>query len=265
MKENMKTLIIAGGFSTRLTSFLEGKKDMAKGLLTIDDREIIDFALASLVHTLGNAETALITNSRDIAGYKEFLANKYPHIKVLENGVLQPEDRLGAIGDLALALDRLGWQDDLLVLPSDTISSLELKNLLEFYETHPGFINVVHKLNIETIADSLGCVEFDHESHLITSFEEKPARPKSPYASVPIYIYPKEVIPLIKEYIAHVRQNNIPNGLDSPGKILEWLIQRSDVNCFAFPLEDDGFYFDVGTPEMYNDLNNHPEKVRLNR
>jgi glucose-1-phosphate thymidylyltransferase len=170
-------------------------------------------------------------------------------LKIIDNQTDHPDNRLGAIGDLVLGLDLLGWEDDVLILPSDTLVSLSLDQLLHFYEERQGFTNVVFDTkDPSVIAGQLGCAKLAGDR--LVEFVEKPAQPASTLTSVPVYLYPQADLALLREYELHPG-----NNLDSPGAIIPWLIGRT----ITFGYQIEGYYFDVGTPEAYNRLLHNQE------
>ena len=68
-------------------------------------------------------------------------------------------------------------------------------------------------------------------------FEEKPAEPKSKYAVYAEYIYPKEILPVFKEYLAEGNSN------DAPGNFVAYLYKK--MPTYAYPFK--GECYDVGT------------------
>jgi glucose-1-phosphate thymidylyltransferase len=239
----MNCLILAAGFCTRLFPITEY---FPKALLTVGGRPILDYILRDAVNHPEIEKIALITNHRYPDIFRTWLAATYPKVKitVIDNGVMTPETRLGAIGDLDYALKKLKWQDDLLVLASDTIATLRLFRFLHFFKINRGVINAVFDTHdTEVIRKKLGCIVAD--GHTITTFVEKPEQPPTTLTSIPFYIFPKETLRYISAYM------NSGNSVDAPGSIISWLVGQ--VPCFAYKLER-GFYFDVGTIEVYNRL-----------
>ena len=74
---------------------------------------------------------------------------------------------------------------------------------------------------------------------VITSFEEKPDKPKSTLAAVALYYYSRETLPLFTTYLA------AGNNPDQPGRFLQWLYTRKPVNTF----EIKGRWLDIGSKE----------------
>jgi glucose-1-phosphate thymidylyltransferase len=240
----MKALILAAGFSTRLYPLTE---NFPKGLLEVNGKPIISYLLDELVKLPEIDETALVTNQRVYSHYQKFIAENddYFHITLVNNEVEKKDQRLGAIGDLLYSLDVLGWDDDLLVIPSDTLVSLDLKKLLDFYKRKKTFVNVVYDAgDKEIIKGKLGCAEVQGDK--LVGFEEKPADPKSTWQSVPIYVYPQKTLNLIRKY-AQDKSNN----LDSPGAIIPYLLKYVPISAYKMK---DGFYYDVGTHQILEDL-----------
>lgn len=240
----MKALILAAGFSTRLYPLTQ---NFPKGLLEVGGKPIISYLLDELVKLPNIDETALITNQVCYPHFQKFLAehDDYFHITLVNNEVETEDKRLGAIGDLVYALDVLGWEDDLLVLPSDTLVSINLQKLLNFYKKQRTFVNVVFDAgDKEIIRNKLGCAQVQGDK--LISFEEKPAQPQSTWQSVPIYVYPQRVLNLVRKYSADKN-----NNLDAPGSVIPYLLKY--VPASAYKLES-GFYYDVGTPEALAQL-----------
>lgn len=241
----MKVIILAAGFSTRLRPLTD---NFPKGLLQIQGEEIILHLLKKVQQVTTFFDYTIVTNDQCYPHFVEFFkkTDLFDHYQVINNGVKSAQERLGAIGDLVLALETTGMDEDIMVLPSDTLVSLQLSDLLHFYETHQGFVNVVYDAgDTEIIRNKLGCAQV--VSDRLIGFEEKPAQPVSTLQSVPIYIYPQEVLSLVKEYASDPK-----NNLDSPGAIIPYLIGK--VPTFAYQLTQ-GYYYDVGTKEVYDALN----------
>jgi len=239
----MTAIILAAGFSTRLYPLTE---KMPKGLLDMGGKQIASFAADDLVSQKEIGKKYLITSSCFASAYRKWIDTNYPDsIELLENGVTCSDDKLGAIGDLLYAIREKGIVDDLLVMPSDTLTSLKLKEFLAVSKGRDGVTTAVFKTDDTLkIAGRLGCAVLD--SDRITRFVEKPENPPSSYMAVPYYFFPKKTLPLIIQY------GKGDNALDSPGSILAWLTGK--VPVYAYEVR--GFYHDVGTPQDYGSLKN---------
>ena len=92
-------------------------------------------------------------------------------------------------------------------------------------------------------ATRLGIVQLD-ESGQIIDFEEKPEKPKSNIAAFAVYIYKKETLKLLDEYL------EAGNNPDAPGNFPAWLYKREPVYGYLF----DGTCYDIGTHEAYREV-----------
>lgn len=239
----MNCLIIAGGFNTRIDKITKGTP---KGLLDANGEKIISNLLDKALRLRSIDNYALITNQKYLMNYDHFLQSKpkYEQIKLISNGVDTNQDRLGAIGDILFAIRKLRWNDDLLILPSDTLINIELSRLIQFFNYHHKIINVVTDVRDKmVIANKLGCVQM--EKNKIVDFQEKPTQPKTTLTSVPIYIYPQDEQSLILSY------SEKGFNLDSPGAIIPWLLKQTQVLGFKVNNSD---YLDIGTPQNYKKI-----------
>ena len=73
------------------------------------------------------------------------------------------------------------------------------------------------------------------------SFEEKPKQPKSSLAVPPFYLFKRETLPMLRNYLAE------GHNADAPGNFISWLIQVQDVYVYRFQ----GNRYDIGTLESY--------------
>ena len=128
-------------------------------------------------------------------------------------------------------------------MPSDTLCSFKIRDLLEFYVDHKGVVTVVREMrNKMEIAGRLGCAVMKNEQ--IIEFSEKPKNPPSLYAAIPFYVYPKDVLKKVKEY--YEDSGKLREKIDAPGLIIPWLIQKN-IPVYAFKTEKPTL--DIGKPE----------------
>jgi glucose-1-phosphate thymidylyltransferase len=245
MKEYCNSVTLAGGFGTRLK---EVGVDTPKGLLRSGEGTIIGRMFDDLLNEPRIAERVIVTNNRFFSQYQEWLkkGGLEGSVTLLNNGVNNPEERLGAIGDLVFALDKMGWSDsDIVVSPSDTLYKFVLKSFLDFCDGKGGLMTVVREVDKDEIVGRLGCAKLQGDR--IVSFEEKPQHPKSNFAAVPFYFYRSGTLAKVREYIDE------GGSIDAPGSIITWLI-KNDVPVFAYKTVERTL--DVGTPEDIQQASN---------
>ncbi len=241
----MKTIILAAGFSTRLYPIT---KNFPKALLKVGNKSVIDFVTDEIVSNKEIDEICLVTNHGFYHFFEKWKKQNYPDVKIklIDNGVNLPDKRLGAIGDLNFVLEKTKWSDDLLVVASDTLGSLKIKDFIAFFNKNRGVATIIFKAKDKSeITGRLGCATISGDK--LIGFTEKPLQPESLFTGVPYYIFPKESLGLIQEY------TKLAKNLDSPGSILSWLIGK--IPIYAYRIKE-GYYFDVGTIVTYNKVRN---------
>jgi len=237
-RKNMKAIILAAGYGTRLQTVIGG--ETPKGLLEKEGVVLIDQMIDELMGLKDRVnEIVLVTNDRFVQAYNKYISENELPIEVISDGSSEPENRLGAIRDLWLAIESRGWQnEEILVLPSDTHYGFSLKDLVDFYDRVPKFTTVFRKLEKSEIANRFGCGVIEGEK--LFEFVEKPKEPLSDNAATPFYVYTPEVVRMISEYI------NSGGNVDSPGSILTWLLANG-VEIRA--MISNGETIDVGVPQ----------------
>ena len=239
----MNALILAGGFSTRLYPLTEYKP---KALLEVKGQPIIKQVIDGILSEESIQEIVLITNNRYFHEFSQYLKNNHldKRITLLDDGSTSPENRLGALGDIHFALDKLHWNEDLLIVASDTLSSLNIQDFVTSFQTDRKIMNAVYDCHdVEIIKGNLGNPVV--EDGMIIKFLEKPAAPESTLVSIPYYIYPKEQLQIFDTYL---RQGG---NADAPGSIISWLIGKIPIRAYSI---GDGYYYDVGTHETLEKL-----------
>lgn len=245
----MHALILAGGFSTRLGALTQ---DTPKALLDVQGKPIVSQILDQILaqQRAGRVDQiALISNAHYHPVFERWLQSSTlaQSMQLLNDHATHNDDRLGAIGDIQLALELLGWREDLLVVSSDTLCSLDLPNFLDFFDQKQSVVNTVFAMeSVDQIRGRLGNVLLDQEARM-QQFIEKPGEPISKLTSIPYYIFPKDSLPLFKAYLDE------RNNPDSPGMIIQWLLSQRPV--YGYLVE--GYYHDVGTPESLAYVREH--------
>ena len=88
------------------------------------------------------------------------------------------------------------------------------------------------------------------ENGKVLDMVEKPEKPSSDLAVFAVYLYKKDTVPMIKQYLAE------GGNPDAPGFFPSWLHKKKDVYAHIF----DGECYDIGTPESYDEVNKIFEK-----
>jgi glucose-1-phosphate thymidylyltransferase len=229
----VKAVILAAGYATRLYPLT---LDKPKHLLEVGGRPILDLLLDRL--PLEEVDRVyVVTNAKFAPRFREWAESHPAGIEVIDDGTTSEDDRLGAIGDLQLAIST-GIDDDLLVAAGDSLFSERLDGFVRFARERGAPTIAAYDVGDLEEIRRLSALEVDEGSRVV-SFQEKPHRPTSTLAGIALYFLPRSTLPLVAEYL---EEGNNP---DQPGRLLEWLQGRMDVYAWPVP----GRWFDIGTPE----------------
>lgn len=230
----MRAIVLAGGYATRLYPLT---LDRPKHLLEVAGRPILELLLEQL--PLAELDAVyVVTNAKFADRFREW-AQSYPvDVVVIDDGTTSEDDRLGAIGDLQLAIDSEGLDDDLIVAAGDSIFTERLDGFARFGQERGAAAIAVYDVGDLEAMKRLSSIGVDADSRLV-NFEEKPDEPQSTLAGIALYFYPRALLPLVGEYLAE------GNNPDQPGRLVGWLYRRTPVYAWRVP----GRWFDIGTPE----------------
>ena len=237
----MKNVVIAAGYATRLG---ELTKNYPKPLLEIGSNTILGRMLDDIDTIPEIDEHIIITNGR-FANIFEFWAQKQHYtkpIRVVDDGTVTNETRLGAVCDLLFAMDKLGLDDDLLVVAADNILFFSFQEFVDFaYRKQTSCIMCHEQPSIEKLQRT-GVIVVD-DNWRVLNMEEKPQVPKSTWAVPPFYIYLKKDLELVR----HSVENGC--GKDAPGNLAHYMVEHTTMH--AWPMS--AGRFDIGSLDTYEE------------
>lgn len=228
---DMKCIILAGGFATRLWPLTENK---AKPLLHLKDKPIISHIVEGLPDDI---EIIVSTNAAFEGAFKQW-ALHYPHkkIEIFVEDSKEDEFKKGALGATALVIQDKKIDEDLLLIAGDNYFGFRLSDFIRYYQNNPllaaydiGDLNAARKFGVVVKRDGK-----------VVEFQEKPPSPTSTLVSTGCYLFPQRHLPDLVEY---AKQKN-----DDLGGIFEYLLQKGTIiDAYAFTEK----WFDVGSFEGY--------------
>src|SRR4029078_3541313 len=113
----VKCVILAAGYATRLRPLTD---DVPKHLLPVGGRPMLDWVLDAVRQVQDVDEGHLVTNSRLAPAFERWAETN--GVLVYDDGTTSNEDRLGAVGDLRLAIEEAGLDgDEIVVLAGDNL------------------------------------------------------------------------------------------------------------------------------------------------
>ena len=246
----MKAILLAAGYGTRMRPLTEKK---AKPLLPIGDRCFLDHALRRVLCIPEVREVYVVSNAYYFDQFLDWQRRQVVPVPLVlvNDGSTSSENRLGAIRDLAFALENAGENDDVIAMGTDNLFGFSFRRLAEFFYRRRTPVITAHRLDDPERLRKTGVVEVGPDGRVL-HFEEKPAHPRSNLSVPPVYLLPREALHFVHDYLAD------SNNPDAPGHFIAWLYRQTPVYVFLF--SEPRYTFD--TPESYAELCSRWETIR---
>jgi glucose-1-phosphate thymidylyltransferase len=241
----MKVLILAAGYATRLYPLT---LTQPKPLLPVAGKPMIEYVIDNIA-PIGVDRVYVVTNAK-FADHFQKWADGYRssqgklNFKIVNDGSTDDSNKLGAIGDINLVLDKEKIDDDLIVVAGDNLFSETVEGFGKFAREKKAPVLAVYDVGSLEQIKKYNSISIDG-SGKITYFEEKPKVPTSTLTGIALYYYPKETLPLIKQYVTE------GNNPDQPGRLVQWLYTRTPVYTWTVP----GIWYDIGSKETLEEAN----------
>lgn len=233
----MKCLILAAGYATRLYPLTE---NYPKPLLKVGEKAILDWLIEDINSTGEIDEYVVISNHKFVHHFEEWAKAHPAPVTVVDDGTTSNDTRLGAVRDIQFAIERLGLEDDMLVIAGDNVLDFSLKCFIEFAR-EKGTSCVMHYRETDGKRLTGSCAsEIDASGRLI-SLIEKPRNPVSEWCTPPFYYYTKADAAKIRDAITD------GCSTDAPGSLAAWMCSHSVIYSMEMP----GKRYDIGDLKSY--------------
>jgi len=230
----MKCLILAAGYATRLYPLTE---NFPKPLLKVGEKTILDWLIDDISAADAVDGFVVISNHKFAPVFRDWAP---AGVTVVDDGTSTNETRLGAVCDIRFAVDRLGLDEDLLVIAGDNVLDFSLRHFIDYARSKGTSCIMRYYEPDERRLHKSGIVEVDAQDRIL-SMEEKPAAPRSHWCCPPFYYYTRADARRIGEGIA------AGCGTDAPGSFVAWLSGQVPVHAMEMP----GRRYDIGDLESY--------------
>lgn len=229
----MKGIILAGGSGSRLYPLT---KIISKQLLPVYDKPMIYYPLSTLL-LFDIRDILIISTPQDTPNIEKLFGDGHKYGLNIEYAV-QPEPK-GIAQAFTIGADFIGNDDVCLILGDNIFRMFDA--LPEFKKEIEGNRGVRATIFAYHVPDPerFGVVEFDANLKAV-SIEEKPAKPKSNYASVGLYFYPGDVVEKAKKLMPSARGELEITDLNN--------VYLKEGRLSVVPMRRGNVWLDAGTP-----------------
>ncbi|MBP3938262.1 MAG: nucleotidyltransferase family protein [Clostridia bacterium] len=233
----MKCLILAAGYATRLYPLTE---NFPKPLLTVGEKTILDWLVDDIDEAGFVDEYIVISNHKYAHHFNEWAKTKKQKVTVVDDGTSSNETRLGAVKDIAFAIEALALDDDMLVIAGDNVLDFSLTKFISYArQKNASCVMRYYEPEFSKLL-KCGVVTVDVDDR-ISEMTEKSPTPATHWCCPPFYYYTKEDARLVP---AGIEQGC---GTDAPGSFIAWLCTQTQVYAMEMP----GKRYDIGNLESY--------------
>lgn len=236
----MKCLILAAGYATRLYPLTE---NFPKPLLMVGEKTILDWLVDDIDGSCAVDEYVVISNHKYYPHFIAWAESKNQKLSIVDDGTSANETRLGAVKDIQYAIEKLGLDDDMLVIAGDNVLDFSLTKFITYAQQKQTSCIMRYYEKTEAKLRKCGVVQID-EKDKILSMEEKPDEPKSNWCCPPFYYYTRDDAKLVQKGITQ------GCGTDAPGSYIAWLSTQVPVHAMEMP----GKRYDIGNLQSYEQV-----------
>ena len=230
----MKGIILAGGSGTRLYPLT---KTTSKQLLPVYDKPMIYYPLSTLM-LFGIKDILIISTPQDTPNIERLFGDG-SKIGLKICYAIQNEPK-GIAQAFTIGADFIG-DDDVCLILGDNIFYMgeQFHTFCEEVEKNKGKCATIFAYHVSD-PERFGVVEFDKDLKAV-SIEEKPVHPKSNYASVGLYFYPKDVVEKARNLKPSQRGELEITDLNN--------LYLKEGRMSVVPMRRGNAWLDAGTPE----------------
>jgi glucose-1-phosphate thymidylyltransferase len=187
----LKGIVLAGGTGSRLFPLT---KITNKHLLPIYDKPMIYYPIQTLVDA-GITDILLVTGGRNSGDFLRLLANGKEFGLAHLNYTYQEGE--GGIADALALAEHFADREKICVILGDNIIEGSIREAVQAFEKQERGARILLKEVAD--AERFGVAEL--AGSRIMGIEEKPSRPKSPYAVTGIYLYDGTVFDKVRTLV----------------------------------------------------------------
>jgi glucose-1-phosphate thymidylyltransferase len=240
----VNAVILCAGFATRMAPLTE---NFPKPLLPVADRPVIDYLIDQLAEMPQISTVHIVTNARYFTHflrwreqYRRLNRRRTAALEIYNDGATANENRLGAVADLQLVLETIGYPSRVLVSAGDNIYRFKLGPLWDEFLKGDHHRIVALPETDESRLKKTGVVELGTDARVLR-FHEKPQRPNSNWRCPPLYFFQDSVAIELEAFLASSENR------DAPGNFIAYLCRQRPVYAFRLVATS----LDIGSIDAY--------------
>ena len=211
--------------------------NLPKPLVSVNNKPIINFLIEKIVGLKKKfpvEQVTIVSNNKFYSHFLEWKSKYSVDAEIVNDGSNTPEDRLGAIGDIRLVINKTAG--DWLVLGGDNLFEDDLVGFVDFaLKVHPSPVVGLYEVGDKSLASRYGVVKLDSNKRIV-ELKEKPKTPSSTLVASCVYYFPNESLSLLNDFS---RQGHT---FDAAGEYIRWLVGKTEVLGYTFT----GKWMDIG-------------------
>ncbi len=238
-------IILAGGFAKRMWPLT---KDRPKHLLDVAGRPMLCHTIEPLLELDEIGQIFISTNEAFEKQFRDFIRRYYPDadLELMIEPTLEEGQKLGSVGGLGYLIREKRLSNDTMIIGGDNLFEFSHMDALGAFLEQGKDLVAVYDVQEREQASLYGIVGID-EGNIIQRFVEKPADPPSTLAATAYYIFRRETIGMIINYLD---EGGKPDAL---GHFITYLVERRPVYAWSFP----GRWFDIGSLDSYSEADHY--------
>lgn len=230
-----------------------------KSLLNISGNTILGRLLDDLDSIPCIQEHLIVTSENDfgIFRYWAIRRNGPKPIRILNKSSYSEETGLGSVRDIILDLQAYNFDDDLLVIPADSVFDFSFKGFVDsFYENHSSMVVCCNNRGNST-RTLYSAIEVDNNLNVL-SFLEASAPHSSLCSPLPYIIYKRDDLLMIKDSIVSGSQYH------ASSRLVKFLIDNSFLHAWIMTGREYWIEDSVSYNEVKHLFPDYPIKSRIN-